>query len=81
MSMHSCTRLVQRYDCKKNGMEVSYHAENGYGYLENPVKNGDEITLVFEMPVTFVKANPKVRQDIGKTAVMKGPVVYCLERG
>ena len=64
---------------KKNGMEVSYHAENGYGYLEDPVKNGDEITLIFEMPVTFVKANPKVRQDIGKTAVMKGPVVYCLE--
>ena len=64
---------------KKNGMEVSYHAENGYGQLEDPVKNGDEITLVFEMPVTFVKANPKVRQDIGKTAVMKGPVVYCLE--
>lgn len=47
-------------------MEVSYHADNGYGYLEDPVKNGDEITLVFEMPVTFVKANPKVRQDIGK---------------
>ena len=32
---------------KKNGMEVSYHADNGYGYLEDPVKNGDEITLVF----------------------------------
>lgn len=26
-----------------------------------------------------MRANPKVREDIGKVALMRGPVVYCLE--
>jgi len=31
------------------------------------------------MPVRFVRAQPKVENLRGKTAVMRGPVVYCLE--
>ena len=53
--------------------------EDGYLYAEGSFKKGDEIRLVFEMPVTLVQANPKVREDIGKLAVTRGPVVYCLE--
>ena len=32
------------------------------------------------MPAQFVFANPKVRADAGKAAVVKGPLVYCLEQ-
>ena len=31
------------------------------------------------MEVREVRSNPKVRDNIGKVAVMRGPVVYCLE--
>lgn len=31
------------------------------------------------MPVEIVRANINVREDMGKVAVMRGPVVYCLE--
>jgi len=31
------------------------------------------------MPARFVGANPRVRENSGKVAVMRGPVVYCLE--
>jgi hypothetical protein len=31
------------------------------------------------MTVKIVEANPLVREDIGKAAVMRGPIVYCLE--
>jgi len=31
------------------------------------------------MPVNFVRSNPHVRENIGKIAVMRGPVVYCAE--
>lgn len=31
------------------------------------------------MPARFVYANPEVRADSGRVAVMKGPLVYCLE--
>ena len=32
-----------------------------------------------DMPVQILEANPRVREDIGKVAVTRGPVVYCLE--
>lgn len=35
--------------------------------------------LCLEVTYKFVRCNPKVRDNIGKTALMKGPVVYCLE--
>ena len=35
--------------------------------------------MSFEAPARFVRANPNVRADCGKTALVKGPLVYCLE--
>ena len=31
------------------------------------------------MPVEFIEANPLLREDNGKIAITRGPVVYCLE--
>jgi len=31
------------------------------------------------MPVMRIKANPNVREDEGKVAIQRGPIVYCLE--
>jgi DUF1680 family protein len=31
------------------------------------------------MPVTLVRANPRIYEDAGKVAVQRGPLVYCLE--
>lgn len=38
-----------------------------------------EISFNMKMEVREVRSNPKVRDNIGKVAVMRGPVVYCLE--
>ena len=35
--------------------------------------------LTLPMPVERMLAHPKVRQDAGKVALQRGPVVYCLE--
>jgi len=53
--------------------------EKGYLYLTDEWQNGDEICLDFPMEVRYVSANTKVRQDIGKVALARGPVCYCLE--
>ena len=53
--------------------------EKGYVLLERTWKNGDEISLDMDMPVQLLEADPRVREDIGKVAVARGPVVYCLE--
>ncbi|MEJ7710707.1 MAG: hypothetical protein WKF84_12775 [Pyrinomonadaceae bacterium] len=31
------------------------------------------------MPVKLIEANPRVRDDYGRIAVERGPLVYCLE--
>lgn len=35
--------------------------------------------MKFHIEPRFVHANPKVRADSGKAALMRGPLVYCLE--
>nr|MCR5101951.1 glycoside hydrolase family 127 protein [Butyrivibrio sp.] len=52
--------------------------ENGYIYLEG-VWDNDEIDLSFEMNVRIVRSNNNVRENVGKVAVMRGPITYCLE--
>ena len=37
------------------------------------------IELVFAMPVEVVAADPRVKEDVGKRAIQRGPIVYCLE--
>jgi DUF1680 family protein len=55
-------------------------AETRDGYLcFTGLRAGARIGLKLEMPVTVLEANPKVRVDIGKVAVRRGPVVYCIE--
>lgn len=62
-----------------NGMKTDYTADKGYAYFDRNWRLGDELMFVMEMPVNLISANPKVREDVGKAAVMRGPLVYCLE--
>jgi len=64
---------------KRNGQSIAPRVEKGYIALPGPWNAGDRVELAFEMPVQPVRADPRVRQDIGKLAVTRGPLVYCLE--
>lgn len=65
------------YRIDVNGQPVNCRIEKGYAYVT--LMADAVITVSFEAPARFVRANPNVRADCGKTAVMKGPLVYCLE--
>lgn len=69
----------QSHSLKVNGAPAEYTIERGYAYLTRAFKEGETIELTLDMPVVLVEANPRVRENIGKIAVMRGPVVYCLE--
>jgi DUF1680 family protein len=51
----------------------------GYAQLLRKWKKGDVIELTLPMPVQRVKAHPKVAANIGRVALQRGPLVYCLE--
>ena len=62
-----------------NGCPAHEYIQKGYIKIDRSWKGRHVIKLELDMPVKMIYANPKVRSDIGKAAVVKGPVVYCLE--
>jgi DUF1680 family protein len=63
-----------------NGEGVTYEVdESGYVSLRRSWKDGDVIEIEFPFEVRKVAANQKVREDRGKMAVERGPMVYCAE--
>lgn len=52
--------------------------KNGYAIIEK-VHESESIRINADIPARFIHANPQVRADEGRTAVVKGPLVYCLE--
>lgn len=63
--------------CKDFTVNKDYIEKNGYVYIQ--VAQDDVVKFNFQMPVRFLSANKRVHTAAGKVAVMRGPVVYCLE--
>ena len=64
------------YALTVNGKSAVAQPEDGFVYLM--VNAGD--TLELDMSVKFVRANSRVRSDVGQVAVMRGLLVYCVEQ-
>ncbi|HJA92959.1 MAG TPA: glycoside hydrolase family 127 protein [Candidatus Eisenbergiella merdipullorum] len=62
----------------KPGCEAG-EVKDGYLYLHRTWQDGDSLKLDFPMTVRLVEADSRVREDIGRAAVTRGPIVYCLE--
>ena len=62
-----------------SGESITPDIKDGYAYFNRAWANGDQIVFEMAMPVELISANPRVRENIGKVAVMRGPIVYCLE--
>ncbi|UEG52585.1 glycoside hydrolase family 127 protein [Mucilaginibacter daejeonensis] len=52
---------------------------NGYATINKIWKKGDVVTLELPMEPQKVLANAQVKDDVGRFAIQRGPVVYCLE--
>ena len=69
----------KQYAVSVNGQVVEPVVEKGYAVLEGKWKDGDFIDLALDMPVEVVAADPRVKEDEGKRAIQRGPLVYCIE--
>lgn len=61
-----------------NGAECAKEVMNGYITL-NVAEGDNHIEIDWDVKAKWVAANDKVREDAGKAALVKGPMVYCLE--
>ncbi|HNX11522.1 MAG TPA: glycoside hydrolase family 127 protein [Paludibacteraceae bacterium] len=64
---------------KVNGKAVAYTTREGYAVISRQWKKGDKVEYTLPMNIHRVEANEKVKDDRGKIAIERGPVVYCLE--
>jgi len=67
-------------EIKINGAVAGIEAEAGtYAIVEREWSFGDVVELTLPMEVRLIKAHPRVEEVRNHVAVMRGPVVYCLE--
>lgn len=64
---------------KVNGRPVELEIERGYASLEREWRSGDVVELELPMPVRRVVAHEQVEAGIGRVALQRGPLVYCVE--
>lgn len=63
-----------------NGAEVTdYRVENGYAMLERTWADGDTVEWLLPLETKLIAAHPLIRADAGKAAIVRGPLVYCVE--
>ena len=53
--------------------------EDGYIYIQRNFSEETTIELVLDMEPKLMQANPNVHYDAGRAAIMRGPLVYCIE--
>lgn len=63
----------------RNGKVEQATIRKGYAYIKGPFTVQDKIEVEFDMTVQKIFANPKVGTNSGKIALMRGPLVYCIE--
>lgn len=65
---------------KVNGVEVPVeNLQKGYLSINRKWKKGDKVEIMFDNTPRMVVANEKVKNDRGKVAIERGPIVYCAE--
>jgi DUF1680 family protein len=62
-----------------NGLTVRGATDKGYFSIDREWKAGDEIGVVIGMEPRLMAAHPYVRDDFGKVAIERGPILYCIE--
>lgn len=71
----------QRALVRVNGasLDLEQNMEQGYAVISRVWFSGDVVEVDLPMQPTRIYAHPSVREDAGKVALMRGPIVYCLE--
>jgi uncharacterized protein len=62
-----------------NGKPVKYSIEKGYAVINRNWKKSDKVSFELPMEVKKVLADTTVKADVGRFALQRGPIVYCLE--
>ncbi len=74
-----CPDWCKKYILKVNGTEVNGTENEQYIVIERMWQAGDKITFDMAMPVEVITSDPRVKANVGKRAIQRGALVYCME--
>ena len=68
------------FDVSVNGKQSNNkQTNNGYLTIEKQWQSNDTVELKLDMAVDRIYAHPNVRDNLGRSALRRGPLVYCFE--
>jgi DUF1680 family protein len=62
-----------------NGQKTLVVMDQGYVILGRDWKQGDTVQVDLPMPVRRIVCDERVKDNIGKITLQRGPLVYCIE--
>ena len=71
--------LHKKICVKVNGVETKQTMQNGYWVINKKWRKGDVISVDLPMEVQKVFCNNNVKENIGRVALQRGPIMYCAE--
>ena len=69
----------QKITLKVNGQPAAPDTDKGFARIRRTWQVGDVIEMNLPMPIRRVLSHEKIKDNTGRTAIQRGPVVYCLE--
>ncbi len=69
----------EKVTLKVNGKSVDLNIDKGFASIRRRWEKGDCIELNLPMPVRRVVSHENVKDNAGRTAAQRGPLVYCFE--
>ncbi len=71
--------VAESYSLLVNGEVPETTVSDGYVTIDRRWKQGDRVELYLPMPVRTVIADERVKEDAGRYAVQRGPIMFCAE--
>lgn len=62
-----------------NGEDAVLHVKDGYARITRTWHDDDDVELHLDIPIRRVVSHGAVEADQGRVAIMRGPLVYCVE--
>jgi uncharacterized protein len=72
-------RAHERIELRVNGQPLRVSATGGFARIARDWRAGDVVEVSMPMPVRRVVADPRVRDDVDRVALERGPLVYAAE--
>ena len=78
-AIYSFVERPPNWEVRVNGQLVETKLEKGFAVIERRWKPGDRVRLDLPMPVQLNTCIEKVKANVGRVAVTRGPLLYCAE--